>query len=438
MQSIPQQLERPVVELRSDNTAGVSPEILEAVAAANAGTALAYGGDELTAELESVVREVFEHPTARVFPVTSGTAANALSLSSLCPPWGAVLCHESAHILNSECGSTSLLGGGAVIRGVPGDDFRIAPTRSRRRSTASAGVIPTTRNRPCCRSRSRPTWARSTRSTRSPARRRRHARGLRIHIDGARVANALAALGCSPADLTWRAGVDVLSLGATKNGALSAEAIVAFDDARRRGARLPHQARRPRHVEDALPVGAADHLPDRRAVAAHRRQRERPDGRLAAGLAALGVEFVNRPDVNMLFAALVDDATADQLEAASLLFYRMGRGTIRLVTSWQTTEDDVAPRWPRSPPPSADSCLSGEREAGAAAAATSALNRASCSGRSTIASACHCTPSQNGRDGSSIASTVPSGAVATARSAGAEAVGRLVVEGVDVEHARRR
>ena len=119
---------------------------------------------------KSVVRDVFEHPTAACFPVTSGTAANALSLSALCPPWGSVLCHETAHILNSECGSTSLLGGGAAIRGIPGADFRISPDalagRARRRSV---GAIPITRNRRCCRSRNRPTWARSTRSTRSPA-----------------------------------------------------------------------------------------------------------------------------------------------------------------------------------------------------------------------------------------------------------------------------
>ena len=115
------------IELRSDNSAGVAPEILAAVVDTNEGSAIAYGADVVTKRLESVVRDVFEHRTARVFPVTSGTAANALALTSMCPPWGAVLCHESAHILNSECGATSMLGGGAVIRGVPGDGFRIHP-----------------------------------------------------------------------------------------------------------------------------------------------------------------------------------------------------------------------------------------------------------------------------------------------------------------------
>ena len=121
-------MDRPI-ELRSDNAAGVAPEILAAVAAADEGSALAYGGDEWTARLRERVAEVFEHPDVTVFPVVSGTAANALGLSALCPPWGAVLCHESAHILNSEGGATSLLGGGAVMRGLPGPSFRIDARR---------------------------------------------------------------------------------------------------------------------------------------------------------------------------------------------------------------------------------------------------------------------------------------------------------------------
>jgi threonine aldolase len=329
------------IEFRSDNTAAVVPEILEAVTDANHGTALAYGGDELTERLESVVRDVFEHPTARVFPVTSGTAANALSLSSLCPPWGAVLCHESAHILNSECAATSLLGGGAAMRGVPGPDFRLTPDSLERALDAVRWGDP---------HHSQPAVLSLTQATDmgtiypltdvealvSVARTRQ----LRIHVDGARVANALAALGCSPADLTWRAGVDVLSLGATKNGALSAEAIVAFDE----GAadELVYRTKRSGHVTSKMRFQSAQliaYLTDglwlRTAASANARMAE-----LAAGLAGLGVEFINRPDVNMLFARVPDDVIA-RLEAAGLLFYSMEPGTIRLVTSWQTTPEDV-------------------------------------------------------------------------------------------------
>ena len=121
-----------VIELRSDNAAGVAPEILAAVQAANTGSALAYGGDDLTAHLQDVVRTVFEHPAARVFPVTSGTAANSLALSAATPPWGAVLCHSSAHIITAEGGATSLFGGGAVMQGVDG------PSRADRAGAAAS------------------------------------------------------------------------------------------------------------------------------------------------------------------------------------------------------------------------------------------------------------------------------------------------------------
>ncbi len=329
------------IELRSDNTAAIVPEILDAVVAANHGTALAYGGDELTERLEGVVREVFEHPTARVFPVTSGTAANALSLSSLCPPWGAVVCHETAHVLNSECGATSLLGGGAVMRGVGGGDFRIA-----------AGDLDAWldgvwwgdphHSQPAVLSLTQPTdrgtvySLADVESLTTIAR----SRSMRVHIDGARIANALAALGCSPADLTWRAGVDVLSLGATKNGALSAEAIIAFDDAAAH--ELVYRVKRAGHVTSKMRFQSAQliaYLTDglwlRTAAHANDRMAE-----LAGGLEKLQVEFVNRPDVNMLFAH-VDDAAADRLEQAGLLFYRMTPGVIRVVTSWQTTTEEV-------------------------------------------------------------------------------------------------
>jgi threonine aldolase len=329
------------IELRSDNAAGVTPEILDAVAAANVGSAIAYGADTMTAELERVVREVFEHDAARVFPVTSGTAANALSLSALCPPWGAVLCHESAHILNSEGGSTSLLAGGAVIKGVPGDDFRIAPSTLRAALDWVRWGDPH-HSQPTVLSLTQATDMGTIYSVADVAALAGVAaeRGLRVHIDGARIANAISALGCSPADVTWRAGVSALSLGATKNGALSAEAIVVFDEAA--ADELVYRTKRAGHVTSKMRFQSAQliaYLTDGRwlhtaANANHQMKR------LAAGLAGLGVEFVNRPDVNMLFALVADDAAA-RLEQAGLLFYAIEPGMIRLVTSWQTTADEV-------------------------------------------------------------------------------------------------
>jgi threonine aldolase len=329
------------IELRSDNAAGVAPEILEAVAGANTGSALAYGDDAVTAQLEAVVRNVFEHRTARVFPVTSGTAANALALTSLCPPWGAVLCHESAHILNSEGGATSMLGGGAVMQGVPGSSHRVHPDGLTAALDAVRWGDPH-HSQPAVLSLTQPTDMGTiyTVDEITALADIAHDRGLRVHIDGARIANATARLGCSAAEITWRAGVDVVSLGATKNGALSAEAIVVFDDDAEN--ELVYRTKRSGHVTSKMRFQSAQliaYLTDDLwlRLAGHSNQQME---RLAAGLHDAGVEFLNPPDVNMLFARVSDTAAA-QLEAAGLLFYRIGPGLIRLVTSWQTTDDDV-------------------------------------------------------------------------------------------------
>jgi threonine aldolase len=334
-----------VIELRSDNAAGVAPEILAAVLEANTGSALAYGGDDVTAHLQEVVRTVFEHPSARVFPVTSGTAANSLALSAATPPWGAVLCHPSAHIIGSEGGATSLLAGGAVMQGVDGAHGLIEPENLRAALDKVRWGDPH-ESQPSVLSLTLPsdngTVYQPDEVTKLTAIARESR--LRVHIDGARIANAVAALGCAPADVTWRAGVDVLSLGATKNGALSAEAIVAFDD--RIADELVYRTKRSGHVTSKMRFQSAqvaaylgDGLWLRLAAAANRRMAE-----LVAelrSLAAYGVRLLDRVDVNMAFVGLpapAIDAAAD----AGLLFYRMGPTTVRLVTSWQTTADDVA------------------------------------------------------------------------------------------------
>lgn len=329
------------IEFRSDNAAGVAPQILASIADANVGSAIAYGHDDVTAQLEQRIREVFEHDTARVFPVTSGTAANALALTALCPPWGSVLCHTTAHILNSEGGATSMLGGGAVMKGVPGDDFRMGVDALR---TALASITwgDPHHSQPSVLSFTQPTDMGTIYPVEAVTELSAIAKasGLKVHLDGARFANALVALGCTPAQLTWKAGVDAVSLGATKNGGLSAEAIVVFDDAAAdelvyRTKRSGHVTSKMRFQSTQIQAYLADDLWLRLARNSNDRMVE-----LAAGLQELSVEFVNRPDVNMLFARMPADAI-DHLEHAGLLFYRMGPETIRLVTSWQTTPADI-------------------------------------------------------------------------------------------------
>ena len=331
-----------VIEFRSDNAAGAAPEILAAIQAANVGTAIAYGDDDVTAQLQQTVRTVFEHDTARVFPVTSGTAANALALTALCPPWGAVLCHETAHILNSEAGATSMLGGGAQMIGLAGDDFLIAPEALRRALDSIRWGDPH-HSQPSVLSFTQPSDMGTTYTVGQLVELSAIAdeRGLKVHLDGARIANAVVRLGCSPAEMTWKAGVDAVSLGATKNGGLSAEAIVMFDA----GAadELVYRTKRSGHVTSKMRFQSAqliayltDDLWLRLAGNANARMTE-----LATGLAELGgVELVNRPDVNMLFVRVSDRKVAE-LKQAGLLFYELRPGLVRLVTSWSTTTEDV-------------------------------------------------------------------------------------------------
>lgn len=329
------------IELRSDNSAGVAPEIMAAITEANVGSAIAYGADDISAQLEQRVREVFEHPTARVFPVSSGTAANGLALTSICPPWGSILCHDSSHILLLECGATSMLGGGAVLRGVPGADYRVEPDTLRAALDAVRWGDPH-HSQPAVLSLTQPTdmgtmyRPAEVASLAAIARERQ----LRVHIDGARIANTIAALSCSPADITWRAGVDVVSLGATKNGVLSTEAVISFDE--RASAELVFRTKRSGHVTSKMRFSSAQLLAYLTDDVWLRLAANSNDtmARLAAGLRNLGVGSINRPDVNMLYLA-VDDELAGRLEAAGLLFYRISPGVIRFVTSFQTTFDEV-------------------------------------------------------------------------------------------------
>jgi threonine aldolase len=215
----------------SDNTAGASPRVMAALAAANEATASAYGTDAWTSRVEGLIGEIFEHEVA-VFLVTTGTAANSLALASITRPWGAVLTHEESHVADDECGAPEFFSDGAKLVGLPGAGNKIAPdlvTKAlvRMREGALHQVQPqaiSITQATECGTIYTVDEIRALKAAGAP-------RGLRLHMDGARFTNALVALGCTPAEMTWKAGVDVLSFGGTKNGAWAAEAVVFFDPA---------------------------------------------------------------------------------------------------------------------------------------------------------------------------------------------------------------
>ena len=327
----------------SDNTAGISPEILAALAAANDGAVGSYGADPITARLEAKLAQLFEHEVA-VFPVATGTAANALALAAVTPPWGAVLCHPLAHIACDEANAPEFYTGGAKLVPVPGADGKLAvadlaallPGDLGNVHHAQPAAISLTQATECG------TVYRPAEIAGISALAHRH--GLAVHMDGARFANALVHLDASPADLTWRAGVDVLSFGATKNGALGAEAIVFFDPARARD--LPFRRKRAGHLfskmrflSAQLEAYVTDDLWLRNA-----RHANAAAARLAKGLTALpGVRLRHPVEANELFVELPETVISG-LSAAGAQFFRWEGPTstcIRLVTAWNTREADV-------------------------------------------------------------------------------------------------
>lgn len=331
---------RTVADLRSDNTAGAEPYVLEALAAVNHGSEASYGDDEVTARLQRRVSEVFERQ-AWVFPVVSGTAANALVLSALCPPWGAVLCHESAHILVNEAAAASMFSGGAALIGLTGEGSRLTPD-SLADCLERTGWGDPHRSQPSVLSLTQATelgavYAAGEIKTLAELAR---ARGLRTHLDGARFANAVAALGCAPADLTWRAGVNVVSLGATKNGTMTADAVVSFDaDVAHE---LPFRIKRAGHVASKGRFQSAQldaYLTDGRWLDSAGRANAAM-ARLVAGLDDLGFAPEPRASANIAFVAMPEKIST-RWAATGAEFYVMEPGLVRLVTSWATTAADV-------------------------------------------------------------------------------------------------
>jgi len=314
----------PVYDFRSDNVGGAAPEIIEAIVAANTGTAAPYGDDDHTRRMNERFAALFERPV-QVFALSSGTGSNSVALAALANPYGAIYCHETAHINVYECGAPEFFTGAKLV-GLPGDDFKLDPA-ALDEALALAGRGNPTRVQPFALNITQPT---DFGTMYSPAEVSAlcavaHRHGLRVHMDGARFANAVAALGCSPADLTWRSGVDVLSLGATKNGAINAEALVVFDPAlarevpfrMKRGGQVLSKAR---FVSAQLERYVTDDRWLERARRANANARE-----LAQRLAEVpGVSLVAPVEINMLFVRMPDAAMA-ALDAGPFRYYKLGR-----------------------------------------------------------------------------------------------------------------
>jgi len=328
----------------SDNVTGVSPEIMAALNAANEGAAKPYGQDEYTHRLETQFNELFETEVT-IFPVATGSAANAIALSTMPPPFGAIYCLAESHINADECGAPEFYTAGAKLVTLPSCDGKIhAADLAAELARSGAGVVHHVQ--PAAVSITQASEAGTVYSLDEihALAEVTHSHNLYLHIDGARFANAVVSLGCSPADLTWRAGVDVLCFGATKNGAMAAEAVVFFNQTltktfsyrRKRGGHLFSKmrflsAQLEAYIKEDLWLKNADH--------ANQMARK-----LAQGLVVLpGVKLCYPVEANEIFIQL-PEAVIQGLLADGFHFYRWGgeeSTTIRLVTAFNTKETDV-------------------------------------------------------------------------------------------------
>ncbi|RNF33464.1 threonine aldolase family protein [Paracoccus methylarcula] len=333
----------------SDNTYGAHPAVMAMLAECNHGAVMGYGADSVTARAEAAIRDALEAPRAVVRFVATGTAANALVCGQLAPRYGRIYCHQDAHIETSECGAPEFFTGGAKLVTLPGEHGKIQPEAladAMWRGAADGlnggrnGLISIT---------NASEWGTVyTPDEVAALARVAHEAGLPLHMDGARFANAVASLGCSAADVTWRAGVDALCFGGTKNGAMGAEAVVFFDpdlaeefDYRRK--QSGHVFSKQRFlaaqmlalVENGLWLELAGHA---NGLAA----------RLAEGITSIGGSLLAPVQSNAVFATIPPEAHARAKQAGAIYYLWPDKSAegldpvpIRLVTAWDTSEADV-------------------------------------------------------------------------------------------------
>jgi threonine aldolase len=327
-------------EFASDNTAGLCPEVSAAFSDANVGAAAPYGDDEWTQRLCDRIRELFE-VDCNVFLVFNGTAANALALAQLCHPFHSVICHEHAHLDNDECGACEFYTGGSKLiptRGANGKidlrEVEVALARQHELHSHKPHVISLAQ-------------ATEVGTVYTPDEIREisafaNKRRMFLHMDGARFANAIATLRCAPKEITWRAGVEVLCFGGTKNGLAAGELVVFFS--KERSADFDYRAKQGGHLASKMRFLAGPWLAllESEVWLKNARQANEAALKLASGLRSCGAEIVFPVESNAVFFRL-DAMVAQKLRERGWDFYKFIEPDIyRLMCAWSVTEDAIS------------------------------------------------------------------------------------------------
>jgi len=336
----------------SDNTGPAHPDVLAAVTRANEGYQMPYGSDTAMDKVRARIRDLFEAPEAAVYLVATGTAANAISLATLSQPWQTIFCTPEAHIQQDECNAPEFYSGGAKLTLVGSEHAKMTPKalRDAIAREESRGVHGPQRGPVSITNvTERGTIYSIAEITALCA--VAHEFGLPTHLDGARFANALVALSCTPAEITWKAGIDVVCLGGSKNGCLGVEAVVFFDPKhawefelrRKRGA---HLFSKHRYLSAQMLAYLTDDLWLELATRANA-----ANARLARGLKQIeGVSFLHEPEANISFARW-SRAAHQRLHEAGAAYYVWDNNlagddpneilTARMVADWSMTDDNV-------------------------------------------------------------------------------------------------
>ena len=337
----------------SDNGGPAAPEVIAAITRANEGVAMPYGNDPIMDSVRAKIRDIFEAPDAAVYLVATGTAANSLALASLVQPWETIYCHRIAHIEEDECGAPEFFTGGSKLTLLEGESGKIDPESLRAAIgyTARAGVHNVQKG---ALSITNATEAGAVYSVEEVTALCDIAKENEIpcHMDGARFANALVRLGCTPAELSWKAGIDVLSFGGTKNGLLGVEAVIMFDPKlawefelrRKRGG---HLFSKHRFLSAQMDAYLTDDLWRDLAKKANRAA-----DRLAAGILAVpGASLMHPMQANAIFASWPRKGHIKAQEAGAKYYHWPFDQSLdgpldetisaRLVCNWATTDTEI-------------------------------------------------------------------------------------------------
>ena len=337
----------------SDNCSPTHPNVLEAVVSANEGYAMPYGVDPIMDEVRAQIRDIFEAPEAAVYLVATGTTANVLSLASYVQPWQTIYCHRDSHIQMDECGAPEFYTGGAKLVLLDGDDakFSAETLKDAISSTPQGFVHSVQRGAVSITNASEAGAVYSAKEVRAISDVAK-AHNLPVHMDGARFANALVAAGCTPAEMTWKAGVDVLSFGGTKNGLMGVEAVILFDPdkawefelRRKRGG---HLFSKHRYLSAQMQAYLTDGLWLEMAKSANHAAK-----RLSQGITSIpGASLMHPTQANAVFASWPRAGHWQAQDAGAAYYFWPHDCSLdgpddemlgaRLVCSWSTTDSDV-------------------------------------------------------------------------------------------------